>query len=808
MTWIQHTTRDLRHAWRTIVRMPGLAAVVVASLGVGIGVNTAIFSWIQAVVFRPIPGVRDASSFHSIEARAEAGSFPGVSWLEYRDLCERLRSFPDLLAFRMVPLNVGEPERTERTYGLLVSGNYFSALGVRPALGRFLRPEEVAQAGGEPVAVISHGFWQTRLGGAASPLGRTVRVNGSDLTIVGVAPPGFQGTVPGLMFELWVPATLAPVLLGGSRELEDRSVRGYSVMGRLGPPATRAQAQADVDAAMRQLAQLYPATNATMQAEVRPYWQAPRGPRRFLVRGLAVLQGVMLLLLLAVCANTATLVLARATARQREIGVRRALGAGRWRIVSLLLTENLVLALLGAALGAVIAVWGTNALRAVPFPGGIPIRFQTSVGGAGLAFATLLGVACGLAFGVAPAWQLARVDPQLALRSASRWAGRNRLRSVLVATEVALAVVVLVVAAPFFRSFRETRDTDPGFRREGVLLAAYDRSGQGRDAASHRAFAGRLLERLRALPGVEAAAVASSVPLDIHGLPLRPFALEGRARSTAGPDQALSNVVTPGYFQTMGIPLRAGADFVALTDTVAAPQAVVNEEFVRRYLEGAEPIGRRLEANGRSYLVTAVVRNSLYDSFGEPATPIVYFSYRDRPASQGQIHVRTRVGAEMTLASEVRRVVRELDPSLPVYDVRTLSDHVERNLVFRRVPARMFVVLGPLLLLLAAIGIYAVVAYSVARRTAEIGLRLALGATARHVVAQIVRETLRVVGWGVLAGSLIAFVIEIHVARGRPLDVPILLGVPALLLLVAAVACWLPARRAARVAPIVALRQE
>jgi len=808
MTWLEHAARDLRLAWRTIVRMPGLAVVVVVSLGVGIGVNTAIFSWIQTVVLRPIPGVRDASSFHSIDPRAEAGSYPGVSWLEYRDLRERLRSFPGLIAFRMAPLNVGEADRTERAYGLLVSGNYFSALGLTPALGRFLRPDEVVRPGGEPVVVISHGFWRSRFAGAPSVLGQTVRVNGRDLTIVGVAPPGFQGTVLGLTFDLWVPATLAPVLLGGSRELEERSLRGYSAIGRLGPRVTRERAQADVDAAMRQLAQLYPETNGTMQAEVRPYWQAPRGPRRFLVRGLAVLQGVMLLLLLAVCANTATLVLARATARQREIGVRRALGAGPWRIVSLLLTENLVLALLGAAVGVVIAVWGTNALRAVPFPGGLPFRFQTSVNGAGLAFAALLGVACGLAFGLAPAWQLARVDPQLALRSANRWAGRSRLRSVLVATEVALAVVVLAVAGLFFRSFRETRDTDPGFRREGVLLTAYDRSGQGRDAASHRAFTGRLLERLRALPGVEGAAVASSVPLDIHGLPLRPFALEGRARSTAAPDEALSNVVTPGYFGAMGIPLRAGADFAELTDTIAAPQAVVNEEFVRRYLEGSEPIGRRLEANGRSYVITAVARNSLYDSFGEPPTPIVYFSYRDRPLSQGQIHVRTRAGAELTLASEVRRVVRELDPSLPVYDVRTLADHVERNLVFRRVPARMFVVLGPLLLLLAAIGIYAVVAYSVARRTAEIGLRLALGATARRVVAQIVSESLGVVGWGVLAGSFVVFVIELHVAGGRPLDVPILLGVPALLLLVAAIACWLPARRATKVDPVVALRQE
>jgi predicted permease len=430
------------------------------------------------------------------------------------------------------------------------------------------------------------------------------------------------------------------------------------------------------------------------------------------------------------------------------------------------------------------------------------------VDAAGLGFAMLLGVACGLVFGVGPAVQLVRVDPQLALRSGSRLAGRSRMRSALMGAEVALALVVLVVAAIFFQSFRETRETDPGFRREGVLLAAYDLTGREVDDPSARAFASRLLERLRALPAVEAAAIASSVPLDIHGLPLRAFVLEGRARSDAAPDTALTNVVTPGYFVTMGIPLRAGTDFADLTDAATAPQAIINEEFARRYLEGGEPIGRRLQVRDRSYVITGVARNSLYNSFGEPPTPIIYFSYRDRPAPLGEIHLRAREGAELLLAPEVERVVRQLDPTLPVYSVRTLTDHVEQNLFLRRIPARLFAVLGPLLLLLAAIGIYAVVAYTVARRTTEIGLRLALGASAGRVVAQIIGQSLRVIGYGALAGWSIAFVIAIHVARGGSIDLPIFLGVPAILLLVATFACWLPARRATRVDPMVALRQD
>ena len=801
---------ELRHAWRSIRRMPVLATAVVASLGVGIGVNTAVFSWLQAVVLRPLPGVSDARAFHLIEPRAETGSYPGVSWVEYQDLRARLQSFPDVLAFRMVPLNVGETGRAQRTYGLLVSGNYFSALRLRPALGRCLRADEAARPGGEPVVVVSHQYWRTRLGGAANAIGQTLRVNDRLLTVIGVTPERFQGTVLSLDFDLFVPATLAPVLLAGSRELDDRSLRGYNAMGKLRPGTGLPQAQAELDEAMRELARAYPETNATLQAEALPFWQAPRGPQRLLAGGLAVLQTIVLLLLLAVCGNTANLMLARASSRQREMGVRLALGAGPWRVAGLLVTENLLLALLGTALGVAIAAWASEALRAVPIITAFPIRFQTGLDMVSLGFATLLGVACGIAVAILPALQLARVDPQTALRSGSRSAGRSPMRNALMGVEVGLALVVLIAAALFMRSFNETRETDPGFRREGVLLAAYDFTGQGTTGPEAREFARRLLECLRALPDVESAAIASSVPLDIHGLPLRSFSLEGRARSDATPDRALSNTVTPGYFRTMGIPLKAGGDFVDLNDAKAPPQAIVNEEFARRFIGDAgssHALGRRIDTRGAGYIITAVAANSLSESFGEPKTPVIYLSYRDRPVTRGEIHLRTRPGAESLLGPGVERIVRELDPSLPVYDVRTLTEHVEKNLFLRRVPARMFVVLGPLLLALAAVGIYAVVAYAVSHRTTEIGVRLALGATTGRVMAQIVGETLRVIAAGAVVGWSIAFVVNLHLVRG-PLYLSVFAGVPLVLLLVAAIACWIPARRAASGDVMVALRQD
>ena len=807
-SWASHLGRDLRQAWRMIARMPLLAAVVVGSLGVGIGVNTTIFSWIQALSLSPLPGVPGAGDLLLLEARSESGSHPGLSWQEFQELQRRLPSFRALFASRMTALNLGESGRTERIYSLLVSGNYFSALGLSPALGRFISAEEAARPGGEPVAVISYDFWQARLAGSRNVLGRRLRFNDREVAIVGVAPRDFQGTILGLTFDVWVPATLAPVLLNGSRELDDRGIRGYAVMGRLAARAGRADAQAELAAAMAQLARDYPASNATMGGEVLGLSEAPRGPIRFLVRSLALLQTVMLLLLLAVCGNTANLVLARASARQREMGVRLALGGGPWRVASLLLTESLLLGVLGAGVGAAIAVWGTQALRAVPLIGALPIRFQTSVDLTGLGFAMLLGILCGLLFGAAPALQLARLDPQRVLRAGANATPRSGMRNAMMGAEVAVATVVLVAAALFLRSFRDTRQSDPGFRREGVLLAAYDLSGTRIDSAQVRVFTGSLLKRIQALPGVEAAAIAAAVPLDIHGLPSRGFTLEGRARADATADEALSNSVTPGYFRTMGIALRAGRDFAEFDDAGTEPQAIVNEEFVRRYLGGAQPLGRRLESGGRTYLITGVVANSLSESFGEPPTPVVYYSYRDRLVPRGELHLRTRPGAENALTPEVRRVVRELDPTLPVYDVRTLTEHVERNLFVRRIPARMFIVLGPLLLLLAAIGIYAVVAYTVAQRTREIGVRLALGATSRRVVTQIVGESLGMIGLGTLGGWLVAFLVGRQVAPTLQFDAPVYVGVPALLLVVALVSCWLPARRATGVDALVALRAE
>jgi len=808
LVFIENLLGDLRNAGRTISRMPGLAAVIIVSLAIGIGVNTTILSWIQLILLKPVPGVSGASNFLLVEPRSESGGYAGASWLEYRDLQTRVPALRDIVASQMVPFNVGETGQTERTHGQLVSGNYFSALGLQPALGRFIRLEEAERPGTEPVVVISYDYWQTRFRGSPGVVGQKLRVNERDLTVIGVAPKEFQGTMVPLKFELWAPATMAPALLGGIRDLEDRSVRSFSLIGMLKPGATREEAQAELSTTMAQLARDYPEASAGIGGEILPFWDSPRGPQRMLISGLAVLEGVMLLLLLAVCGNTANLMLARGSSRQREVAVRVALGAGRWRIVSLVLSENMLLALLGASLGAALAVWGTTALRVAPMIGAFPIQFQTRIDEFTLAFAILLGVACGLIFSTAPALHLVKLDPQDGLRYGSNTPPRSRARQVLMGVEVGLAMAVLIAAALFLENFRAARQTDPRFRPEGVLLAAYDLSGRHPTEASEREFATRLLERLRSLPDVEAAAIATNVPLDLHGIPARPFTVEGRVRTEAGLDRAISNIATPGYFKVMAIPLLEGNDFADMRDKTAPAEAIVNEEFVRRYLNGSEALGRRIQTRAGSFVVIAVARDSVYDAFGEPPQPAVYFSYRDIPRDQGEIHLRARSGNETALTSEARAVLRGLDPMLPLYDVRTFSQHIDRNLYLRRVPARMFVVLGPLLLGLAAIGIYAVVSYAVARRTREIGVRLAFGATSGRVARQIIRENLGAIAWGTAIGWLLALEISVHAISKGVVNLSVFIGVPAILLGVAALACWIPARRASRIDPLAALRHE
>ncbi|HEX5069032.1 MAG TPA: ABC transporter permease [Vicinamibacterales bacterium] len=796
---------------RSLRRSPLAAAVIVGSIAIGIGVNTVVFSWIQSRVGNPIPGSTRGGDFKLIEFRGDAGSSPASSWQEYRDLQARVPALDELIAFRMAPLNVGHADRLERTYGLLVSGNYFQGLGLSAETGRLIDANDTAAPGATPVVVISRRFWEARLARAPGVIGAVLRINDRPFTVIGVAPAPFQGTVMGLTFDLWIPATAAPLVFEGTRELDARTARDYELLGHVRAGVNAADAGRQLDDALRAMAADYPGTNASVRADLLPQWRSPHGPQQSLMLALGLLQGVMLLVLAAVAGNMANLVLARTTARRKEAAIMLALGAGRWRIARLVLIENVVLALAGAAVGAVLAVWGANALRAVPLPtpAGLALTFFTPVDWVSVAFACGLGVLSGLLIGLPPAWQLARTDPAGSLRATGASAARRPMRDILLGLEAALAIVVLVVAALFLKSFRDTQTIDPGFRGDGVLLASYDLRGRVRaiDPLRSLDFAARLLDRLRQTPAVQDAALALSVPLDIHGMPSRAYRFEGQARADGSTDEALTNTVSPGYFATMAIPIIAGGDFADLRDQAAPPQAIVNEAFARQFGKDSQAVvGRRIVTDDSIFTIAGVVRDSVAVSFGEVTQPLIYLSWRDRPSPAAEIHVRTRGDLETAIAPAVRAAVAQLDATLPLYNVRTLTAHVDANQVFRRVPARMFVVLGPLVLLLMAAGIYAVVAHAVAQRRREIATRAALGATARQIRQELTAETMRAVLMGMAAGGVVALMIDPLAVGGRVDDTLLLAGVAVVFVGTAWIASWWPARAASAVDPISALK--
>jgi predicted permease len=807
---------DLRFALRQLAKSPGFTAVVVLSLALGIGANTVVFSSIQASFLDPLPGVEHGARLMVIDPRDRSGTYLLSSWLDYRDVREQQTSFREIAASSVRPLNLGGPDgQDERIWAELVSDNFFPLLGVRPALGRFFTANESTHPGSSPVAVIAYAFWQTRFGGSPTVLGQTLRLNDVVFTIIGVAPEKFKGSIVALGFDVWVPLTMAGQLIPTSKELTARDNRPLLLLADLKPGITVPQARTELEAIFRRLAAAYPETNADLTPDLLPLWRSPVGPpQRLLLGALATQQILVFLVLLVVCTNTANLLLARATVRQKEIGIRLALGAGRFRIIRQLLTESLLLALLGALGGVLFSLWGIDALHHVRMPGNLPIKVVTHLDAVGCAFSVLLGIACGLLFGLAPALQLTRADVNPALKVGGREAGaapRHRLRDLLVAAEVAIALIVLVLAGLFLKSFRNAHTADPGFDTRGVLLSSFDLAAKGYDQKAARAFVRELLPRLQATSGVAAATVGTFVPLDVRGLPKTPFALEGQAASAGRPEVALFGYVAPGYFQTLGIPLVDGSDFVDLNNETRPAEVIVNEAFARRYWPGISPLGRKLIVKDSTYEVVGVARDCQCVSLSAKPAPLLYFSLRDRFSFNLTLQVRTR-GDPLAFAPEVRRVVRGLDANLPLRDVSTLTQSIEESLVVIRIPALILSTLGPLALLLAAIGIYSVLSYSVAQRTHEIGVRLALGASPRNVVALIVRQGIAVVATGLVVGLgtvyLASFYLSRILVKVPPGDPTIFLTIPALLLAIAWLACWLPARRATKVDPIVALRSE
>ena len=811
--------RDLRFGLRMSLKSPGFTLVAVLTLAVGIACSTTVFGWIDAVLVRPIPGVADGTGLLSWESLTPDGDFMTSSYPDYRDYRDHLTLVSGLAVASPNPLSVGDEDHAERVWGELVSGNYFAVLGVKPALGRFFSPDEYGdKQGGYPVAVISESLWKRRFNASPGVIGRTMRVNRQQLTIIGVAPKEFRGSLPGLAFEAWIPLVMAPQLSTmPDWMLKDRHTRNLRGLARLKPGVTIQQANAELSSMAAQLAGLHPDTSVGVGATLLPVWKSHSGAQALLLAPLQILMAVCCVVLLIVCANVANLLLARATTRQKEFGVRLALGAGRGRLVRQLLTESLILALLGALAAAPLTMWMAGALGYLVPATGLPIAMDVELNGDILAFVLLVCVAACVVSGIAPALQTARAGLDEVLKEGGRGgsAGKHsrRLRGLLVVSEVALALVAIIGAGLFARSFQLARQIRPGFDPDHVLVSSLSLSTAGYSVPDRKQFCFRLRERLEAQPGIVGVTYADYIPLGFDSGPWEELDIQGYEKGRGENMQIYRNVVAPGYFQVVGIPLLEGRDFTEQDDLskAARPVMIVNQTFVRRYFGGGYPIGRQVHGWGKWFTVVGVVKDSKYHTLNEAARPYFYVPFKQVYRADLGIAVYVRASGDLDQAlATMRREVQSMDPNVGVYDAMPFAEFIGASLFVQKIAASLLTVLGMVALVLAAVGLYSVVAYSITQRTHEIGIRVALGAQSGDVLGLVLRQGMGLTAVGLLAGFLAAAAVT-RLAAGLLVNVsptdPVIFGGAALFLAVIALAAsYVPALRATRIDPNSALR--
>jgi len=815
--------RDVRYGARMLANSPGFTLIVVLTLALGIGANGTIFSLVNALLLRPLPVDKPDQLTAVYTSDFSSGDYGGSSYPDYVDFRDRNDVLEGLVAYQPRPFSLSVNNVTERAFGEVVSGNYFSVLGVKLALGRGFLPEEDRVPGTHPVVVISHQLWRGRYGGDPGVIGRSLTLNGHPFTIVGVAAENYSGLIRGIGETLWVPAMMTDQVSPGRRSLTSRGDRGWLLMGRLREGVTIGQARAAFRLIAEHLYRAWPREWANIRQESRAISLLPESEARVmpqfrlpLALFMALLMAVVGLVLLISCANVANLLLARAAGRRKEIAVRLSLGAGRGRLIRQLLTESLLLAAAGGAAGLLLAVWGADLLMAFKPPVEFPIAIDVSLDWRVFGFTLGASLVTGLLFGLAPALTASRPDLVAALKDGAGGAGRGRLRGALVVAQVALSLLLLICSGLCLRSLRNAGAIDPGFDADDLLALSMDLGLQGYDEAAGRNFSRQLLERVRALPGVESASLAEYLPLGMGGS-RRGITIEGYTPRPGESTEVGSSAVAPGYVETLRIPLLRGRAFGA-EDRPGAPGVVmVNEAFARRYWPGQDPIGKRIEmginnSNGAPRLtVVGVVKDGKYVTLGEEVTPFFYLNLAQRYEAAPTLVVRTRGNPFDDLAA-VRREVGALDRHLPLYDVKTVRQHLGLALLPARLAGSALGVFGLMALVLAAAGIYGVMSCAVAQRTREIGIRMALGARVVDVLKLIVRQGMRLVVIGLVIGLLAAMALTrvmasllYGVSATDPLTFTL---IAALLTVVALLACWVPARRAAKVDPLVALRRE
>jgi predicted permease len=811
---------DLRFAIRQLTKSPGFTAVALMTLALGIGANTALFSITDRLLYRPLSVPAPGRLAILAGVGPDGRLFPSdFNYPLFRDYQREASVFENISATALVSVGIGNSgSGTDRRHALLVSGNYFSMLHVDAALGRTFAPTEGVNIGDAPVVVLAHGLWKSQFAADPGVLGRKVLVDGRAFTVIGVAPREFTGTSRGQVPDLYVPISMYGELTsrrpGGEHPLVSRYYTWHSIIGRLKDGVTRKQAQVAMQALTTRLHAITP-DNTPEKLAVLSGAQGIVEEADAARRPLQLLLGISALVLLIACANLAGLQLARASGRAREFAIRIALGASHGRLLCGLLAESILLSLFGGALGVLVAIWLTDLLRrfqppdqAFELTGDVSLRL--------LAFTAAISVLTGIVFGLAPAWQAAQTNPAPELKAGAAATDPRgwfrTLRHALVVVQVALSLVVLVCAGLFARSLVSLRRIDPGFSPSRVVVLSLDLSLSKYTLAQAAAFYERLLDRARALPGVESASVASITPLSGHSPGFGFRRVEGYEPKPNEFPWADANFISSDYFRTLGVQLVSGRDFNS-TDGAASPRvAIVDEAFVQRYRGGDYSVGWHVYLDGpEPSEVVGIVRSVRGRNLGQAPQQMVFCPVTQKPGAALTLIVRTGIDPAATLAG-LRTLVPSLDPGVPVFQARTLNEQISGSLAFQRLDSILLAGFGALTLLLAALGLYGVLAYSISRRTREIGVRLALGARISDIFDLVLRQGFRLLAIGIVLG-LGGAIATTTLLRSQlfgvsPFDPLVFGAVTFLLFLVAALACFLPARRAASVDPMVALRAE
>jgi predicted permease len=806
--------QDLRFGLRLLRRSPGFSILAILCLTLGIGASTSVFSWIEGILLRPFPAVVHQERLMAI-AGTDRGT-PGhtaISSPDFADFARRSTLFDTFILDRIMGTTLSVGDRAERAAGSIVSANYFDALGVRPVLGRGFEPAEDTGRNAHPVTVISYQMWQDRFRGDRDIVGKTQMLNGLPHTIVGVAPQGFHGTFVGWAIQFWVPASMQERFDPPAYKLEDRGARWIEGFVRLKPGVTAEQAQAEISAIAARLEAEYPATNRGRGARLFPLWKTPFNNASAMLPALGIALAVVVFVLLIACANVGNLLLVRALGRRHEMTVRLAIGAGRRRLLRQLLTEGLVLCTIAAAGGLLVANWCRNLIiLLIPPRGGMTLFLPGEIDWRVLALSAAVCLASTLLIGLVPALQAGRVDLTSAMKAESGGvvggSRRALVRSALVVVQVSLSFVLLVGAGLLFQSLRRMQNTSPGFSTRGVLLTSIDLTSAGYDTARAKNFQDALLDRLQAASGVTSAAFVRVSPFSYRTYSSSPVTVDGYEPPPGQQPSVDYDEVGPAYFATLGIPLTAGREFTRADNENAPAVAIVNEAMAAQYWRGEAPLGRRVQVKGRWLLIVGVAKTSNYRNLREPARPFFYVPMRQSSVGLGLV-IRTALDPG-TMLRALAREVHALDSNLAPGEMITMQEQVDRTTGVERIAVMLLSVFGGLALVLAAVGLYGVMSYTVSQSSRELALRMALGAGTPDLLRLVLWHGVALTAGGIVLGGAASVALSrliadmlYKVSPRDPLSFGVALGI---MTIVSLAACFVPARRAAKTDPVQALR--